>query len=202
VGTEVVQRPREALRDAFCHNTEPARGAPMSIDKEAPKAPPAAASPEREDLLEAIERLQRGRALQHEVRVRLRVAGGGPDARYELELLARSDGLLRYQLADRRRDREAADRLLISPPDFASLLVAMDAAELVTLPALRPPIPPDGLVAQLRIELGGEVAFEATFPADLEQARAAAATPPEPLTRAMAAFLDFAEQRSHVTLRR
>lgn len=173
----------------------------MSIDKEAPKAPPAAASPEREALLEAIERLQRGRALQHEVRVRLRVAGGGPDARYELELLARSDGLLRYQLADRRQDREAADRLLISPPDFASLLVAMDAAELVTLPALQPAIPPDVRVAHLRIEIRGETAFEATFPADPKQARAADAAPPELVARAMAAFLDFAEQRSHVKLR-
>lgn len=173
----------------------------MRIDEEAEQPPPTGASPEGEAVLEAIERLRRGRALQHEVEVRLHLARGEPDERYELELLARSEGLLRYRLTDRRREREATDRLLISPPDFASLLVALDAAQLVALQAPRPPIPPDGHVAQLRIELGGEPAFEATFLAAPEHARTAEAAPPESLVRAMATFLDFAEQRGHVTLR-
>lgn len=107
------------------------------------------------------------------IRIRLEVAGGHADERYEFRFEADGSGSTALHVVDRIRKVEKRRREgRLAKADVARIVKSLDAARLAQAARVAQPIPPDSVVGRLTITAGGEE-LSVVFMADREQAEAA-----------------------------
>lgn len=127
-------------------------------------------------------------------KVSLSVHGGVPSERYDLEFVLGPDGRGVVDLTDELRERRVEEQAgEVSLDEVLTLFSGLDAQELVSAAQANLQIPPDSVVGELRLEIGGTTVV-VPFMADQGQAETAGADLPPSVARVVAGLFEVSER--------
>lgn len=130
-------------------------------------------------LAESVALAQEQREGAEDLRVRLRIGGGAPSQRYQLEFEVAATGEARALLRDELTDRRAqAEPGRLEPGEVQRLLGTIDEVALLRTEPVQPAFLPDTVVGILEVSDGSDL-YRTYFIADPAQAEAQERPPPE-----------------------